>query len=207
MKKIIYLIRHGETDYNRRGVVQGSGIDADLNELGHAQATCFFEAYQQQPFQKIYTSALLRTQQSVKQFIALGIPHEAHAGLNEISWGIREGKIPSNTDSDYYQWLTESWQNGQADLAAEGGESPQDVQARQQLVIELILSRTDEELILIAMHGRAMRILLSSIMGEPLSQMDHYAHTNLGLYVIEYNYPTATFTILKTNDTTHLSVL
>jgi broad specificity phosphatase PhoE len=207
LKKIIYLIRHGETDYNRRGVVQGSGIDADLNETGNAQAARFFEAHRQQPFQKIYTSALVRTQQSVKQFIALGIPHEAHAGLNEISWGVREGKIPSNNDSDYYQWLTQSWQNGQVDLAAEGGESPQDVQARQQLVIDLILSRTNEELILVAMHGRAMRILLASIMGQPLSQMDSYEHTNLGLYVIEYNYSTATFTILQTNDTTHLSGL
>ncbi|MCY7358013.1 MAG: histidine phosphatase family protein, partial [Rudanella sp.] len=32
--KRIYIIRHGETDYNRRGVVQGSGVDADLNEMG-----------------------------------------------------------------------------------------------------------------------------------------------------------------------------
>ena len=39
--KDIYLIRHGETDYNRMGVVQGSGIDADLNELGNRQAQAF----------------------------------------------------------------------------------------------------------------------------------------------------------------------
>jgi probable phosphoglycerate mutase len=39
--KDIYLIRHGETDYNRMGVVQGSGIDADLNELGQRQAQAF----------------------------------------------------------------------------------------------------------------------------------------------------------------------
>jgi probable phosphoglycerate mutase len=41
-QKTIYLIRHGETDYNRRGVVQGSGVDSDLNEMGQAQATAFF---------------------------------------------------------------------------------------------------------------------------------------------------------------------
>lgn len=39
--KDIYLIRHGETDYNRMRVVQGSGIDADLNELGNKQARAF----------------------------------------------------------------------------------------------------------------------------------------------------------------------
>ena len=56
--KTIYLIRHGETDYNRRGVVQGSGIDSDLNEMGRAQAMAFFQAYQHVPFAKLYISGL-----------------------------------------------------------------------------------------------------------------------------------------------------
>lgn len=47
--KDIYLIRHGETEYNRKGVVQGSGIDADLNELGQKQAAAFFCALQRSP--------------------------------------------------------------------------------------------------------------------------------------------------------------
>ncbi len=67
--KDIYLIRHGETDYNRMRVVQGSGIDADLNELGKRQAQAFFEHYQNLALDKIYTSALRRTHQSVKGFI------------------------------------------------------------------------------------------------------------------------------------------
>ena len=61
--KDIYLIRHGETEYNRKGVVQGSGIDADLNELGQKQAEAFFAHYQDLPIDKIYTSALKRTHQ------------------------------------------------------------------------------------------------------------------------------------------------
>ena len=67
--KTIYLIRHGETDFNRQGVVQGSGVDSDLNELGQAQAEAFFQAYQHIPFDKVYTSALKRTHQSVKKFL------------------------------------------------------------------------------------------------------------------------------------------
>ena len=30
----MYIIRHGETEYNRMGIVQGSGVDTDINELG-----------------------------------------------------------------------------------------------------------------------------------------------------------------------------
>ncbi len=203
-KKTIYLIRHGETDFNRRGVVQGSGVDSELNELGHSQATAFFDAYQHLPFDKIYISALQRTTQSVAKFLAKSIPHETHASLNEISWGIREGITPAKNDGDYYKFLTESWQNGQTDMTADGGESPEDVQKRQASIIDLILSRDDEKLILIVMHGRAIRILLTTLLKRPLTEMDTFPHTNLGLYELEYDYPTQQFTIIRTNDTAHL---
>jgi probable phosphoglycerate mutase len=203
-KKTIFLIRHGETDFNRRGIVQGSGVDSELNELGHAQADAFYEAYQHIPFDKVYTSALQRTTQSVSKFIAKNIPHEAHASLNEISWGIREGIVPERGDGDYYKFLTESWQNGQTDMTADGGESPEDVQKRQAPIIDLILSRPDEKLILVAMHGRAIRILLTTLLNRPLVEMDTFPHTNLGLYELEYNYDTHQFTAIRTNDVAHL---
>ncbi|TAE26031.1 MAG: histidine phosphatase family protein [Cytophagales bacterium] len=202
--KQIYIIRHGETDYNRRGVVQGSGVDADLNDMGRAQAEAFFLAYQHVPFSKIYISNLRRTLQTVQSFIDLGLPHERHAGLNEISWGIMEGKAPSNTDDVYYRDLTESWAAGQTDRTTDGGESPAQVRDRQKPVIDLILSRPDENPVLVAMHGRAMRILLTWLMSEPLSEMDKYEHSNLCLYQLDYNYETAQFTLEKANDTAHL---
>lgn len=205
--KTIYLIRHGETDYNRRGVVQGSGIDADLNALGQAQATAFYEVYQHLPFQKIYTSALKRTQQSVQSFLDLGIPHQSLVGLNEISWGVREGKTPNSMDHDYYRTLIESWRNGQTNLAAEGGESPEDVLVRLQIAVQEILSSPEESLVLVAMHGRAMRVLLSFLMKQPLANMDQFDHTNLGLYLLHYDYDTKTFTRSKTNDVAHLQSL
>lgn len=205
--KTIYLIRHGETDYNRRGVVQGSGIDAELNALGHAQAQAFFNAHQHLIFDKIYTSKLVRTVQSVRGFLEKGLSHEAHEGLNEISWGVREGRTPNSMDNDYYRGLVESWQRGQTNLQAEGGESPEDVQARQIPVIDLILSRTDEKVVLIAMHGRAIRVLLATIFKRPLYEMDNYPHTNLGLYVLKYDYREARFSLEKENDTEHLQNL
>lgn len=202
--KVIYLIRHGETDYNRRGVVQGSGIDAELNELGHAQAHAFYQTYQDVTFDKIYTSNLIRTKQSVKGFLEKGLPHEAYEGLNEISWGVREGRTPNSMDNDYYRWLIESWQKGEVELQAEGGESPVDVQIRQLPVIDLILSRPEEKTVLVAMHGRAMRVLLATIFKRPLHEMDEYLHTNLGLYLLHYDYATGSFSIQKHNDIAHL---
>ena len=203
-QKTIYLIRHGETDYNRRGVVQGSGVDSDLNEMGQAQATAFFQAYQHVPFSKIYISCLKRTYQTARPFIELGIPYQKLTGLNEISWGIMEGKVPGNLDNEYYRGLIEAWSSGNTALPTDGGESPEQVEARQRIAIQVILSHPDETPVLIAMHGRAMRILLCWATNRPLAQMDHFEHSNLCLYKLLYDYDTQTFEIELANDTAHL---
>jgi len=203
-RKSIYLIRHGETDFNRKGVVQGSGVDSPLNEWGEAQATAFFNAYQHVPFDKIYTSDLQRTHQTVRGFIKQGIPHESYAGLNEISWGIREGREPNTGDNNYYRELVSAWKSGNVELASEEGESPVQVRDRQIPVIEKILSRPHERNILVAMHGRAMRVLLTILFKQPLIRMDDYEHSNLCLYKINYSYDTGKFELELSNDITHL---
>ena len=205
--KDIYLIRHGETEYNRKGVVQGSGIDADLNVLGQKQAAAFFAHYHHLPIDKIYTSALKRTHQSVKGFIDKGLPWEQHEGLNEISWGSKEGKSPNTEDDLYYKNLTKTWREGNIHVQSDEGESPVEVLERQKPVVDLILSRPEESAILIAMHGRAMRVLLTHLFKAPLHHMDNYAHQNLCLYHIQYDYNTQTFNLMKGNCVIHLADL
>ncbi|MGL4632763.1 MAG: histidine phosphatase family protein [Leadbetterella sp.] len=204
-KKTIYLIRHGETEYNKLGVVQGSGIDAYLNETGFAQASSFYNKYSNIPFQKIYVSNLIRTYQTIEKFVDKGIPYEKLTGLNEISWGDREGKIPNSTDNVIYSDLIEAWQKGDTHVAPNLGESPEDVVKRQAPALDHILSQTDETLILIAMHGRAMRILLAYITQTPLRNMDMFEHSNTCLYKLEYDYTTKKFEIFLANDVSHLT--
>ena len=206
--KTIYLIRHGETEYNRMGIVQGSGVDSDLNELGLSQARAFFEAYQHLSFHKIYTSKLRRTVQSVQHFIDLGISFESLEGLNEISWGEKEGKAPNYQEDEFYLDVLQRWKKGETNIpAANGGETPEDVAARQKIAFEVILSRPEEELVLVAMHGRAIRILLTHLLDLPLSSMDDFEHSNLCLYKLSYSYETKAFTLEVSNDIAHLLVL
>jgi probable phosphoglycerate mutase len=56
------------------------------------------------------------------------------------------------------------------------------------------------------MHGRAMRIFLSLILGTDLKMMDQYSHQNLCLYVVEQK-ETSDFQLIKNNETTHLKGL
>ena len=203
-KKEIYLIRHGETDYNKRGIVQGSGIDADLNETGRNQAEAFHTKYGDIQFQKVYTSALVRTHQTVEKFIKKGIPHDILPELNEISWGEKEGQEPTTEDNAYYTHLTKSWSEGNINLKPTGGESPVEVADRLKVGLKKIIENSEEKLILVAMHGRAMRVLLSHISNLPISDMDTFPHQNTCLYKLEYCYAKDAFEILSRNDVSHL---
>ncbi|MBC7922614.1 MAG: histidine phosphatase family protein [Ferruginibacter sp.] len=203
--KQIYLIRHGQTDFNKRGIVQGSGIDSDLNALGRAQAEAFYRAYHGIPFDKVYTSALKRSIQSVQRFLDAGLPWESHAGLNEINWGYREGKVITPEEDAYYYDVIRRWETGEEGLRIQGGESPLDVRGRQQAVLDVILSRREEEIVLICMHGRAMRILLTTLLRYPLSAMNLFEHHNLCLYKLHYT--GSLFSVELFDDTAHLSMI
>ena len=201
--KKIYLIRHGETEYNRKGIVQGSGVDAPLNDKGRRQAQAFYDKYKDLKFDRVYTSVLQRSIQSVDGFLNLGIPHTSMAALNEIHWGKKEGVEATLEDHDYYRKVTQLWRDGQTDVPIEGGESPEDVKERQKPALQKILSETDEKLILICMHGRAMKILLCHMMDYDLDQMDRFDHANLCLYTLTHD--GNAFQIHTENDTAHLN--
>jgi broad specificity phosphatase PhoE len=182
--KTIYIIRHGETEYNKLGLVQGSGIDASLNEVGVAQADAFYQHFQHIPFKRVYTSKLKRTHESVTHFLEAGIPWEQYEGLNEISWGTSEGKITNPENDKVYYDTIRRWADGETDLIINGGESPLAVAERQKSVLQIIDSR-DEEPILVCMHGRAMRIILCQLLNLPLQNMDLFEHRNLCLYKLQ----------------------
>ncbi len=203
--KKIYIIRHGQTDFNLQGIVQGSGVDSSLNETGRTQAHAFYDAYKHVKFDKIYTSKLKRTTETVSEFINSGLPNESLAGLNEISWGTNEGKKITPEEDAYYHWMIEQWQHGNTAQRIDGGESPEDVVARQQPVIEKWNQATDEKTILVCMHGRAIRILLCQLLNYPLKSMDMFEHSNLCLYLLENT--GSMYTVKAYNDVEHLKNL
>jgi len=186
LKKILYFIRHGQTDLNQKGIVQGRGVNSPLNQNGIQQANAFYEAYKTIPFDKIYTSTLLRTHQTVAPFLEMGIPMEKLVGLDEISWGIYEGKEQNAEILHGFQRLVESWKNNELDQSVEDGESPNSLVARQKIAISHILKQEDEETVLICMHGRALRIMLCHLTNVPVCQMDDFPHANTALYKLAY---------------------
>jgi broad specificity phosphatase PhoE len=202
MNKTLYIVRHGQTDLNKQGIIQGRGMDTNLNDEGRKQAAQFFNAYKNVPFDKIYVSALKRTQQSIQQFIDLGIPYEKLSGLDELGWGIHEGQAPTPENKAEFMRIMRDWMDGRLDEKFEGGESPNEVKARQQEALKIIMSHPEEETVLICMHGRALRLILCLLTNKPLTEMDTFPHQNLVLYKVVYD--GEKFEIVDFNNAQHL---
>lgn len=202
MKKHIYIIRHGQTDLNLKGIVQGSGVDSSLNDTGRTQAVAFYNKYKNIPFEVLITSGLKRTHETAKHFIDAGLLWEQTTDINEICWGDQEGKKATPESHAEYKQLMVDWQNGHFDQRMPNGESAAEMAERMQRFKQHLLER-EEEYILVVSHGRAMRCMMTVLLNKPLSDMDNYRHSNTGLY--QFELMNGAFVAVKSNDKSHLS--
>jgi probable phosphoglycerate mutase len=202
-KKTIYIIRHGQTDYNKQGIIQGSSVDSDLNDLGRMQAEQFYKAYHHIQFHNIYASALKRTQQSIHPFVKEGRTFEVMPEFNEINWGIFEGLKGTPESQKVYQAMINDWKAGLLDRAVEGGETPNEMYRRQELGLNKLMRRVHEETVLICMHGRAMRSFLCLLTQTTLKDMDNFKHNNLCMYKVQQK-EGLLFDIVEQNSSQHL---
>ncbi|MEC8679052.1 MAG: histidine phosphatase family protein [Bacteroidota bacterium] len=194
----LYIIRHAETEYNRKGIIQGSEVDSDINDIGENQANSFYEYYKNINFDKIYVSDLKRTLQTIRRFTENGSSYEKLKEFNEISWGVNQGK---SDDLEDYARLIDTWLAGNLDNKFEEGESPNEMSVRLVKGFNKVLD-DDHDTVLLCIHGRALRILLSKIIDNDLTKMDKYVHSNTGLYILEYK--NGKYEILGSNLRDHL---
>lgn len=184
IKRELYIIRHGETDHNAKGIVQGRGVDLSLNAKGRQQAQAFFEAYKQVPFDIVYSSTLKRAQETIESFKQKGVPHQIFSELDEISWGDLEGTVATMESDIVFQSLINKWKSGDIHAKPSAtGESPFELQQRQKKFIDHLLS-TPHQKVLIASHGRFIRAFMCTLTGKPLSEMETFTHSNLCLYKV-----------------------
>lgn len=179
MKKI-YLIRHGQTDYNAQGIIQGKGVDSSLNAEGLQQSRAFYEHYRHLPLDIAYTSGLRRTIQTLEPFLDTGLEHVVARDLDEIGWGIFEGKAIEGAFKQVRRAVLRQWSLGNYDAAAPEGESARQIGLRLSRWIDR-LRQSPHQNILVCTHGGILAFLMTLLREEPLSLMPGYKHRNTGL--------------------------
>jgi len=184
LNKTIWIIRHGQTALNAKNIVQGQGVNEPLNEIGKVQSQQFWNYYKEEPFDLVLYSNLIRSQQSIVNFLTKPIQGVELEELKEISWGINEGLDTSEDVLMRYHHAVTSWQAGLLDERVEAGESANELGIRAQFCIDWI-NKADRRNILICSHGRTIRALVCLLQDKPLTSMEDVSHKNLGLYKFE----------------------
>lgn len=201
----IYLARHGETEYNRRNQIQGRGIDAPLNERGTLQAQAIARYCESISLGQIVSSSLQRSRQTAEVVAQQqGLKITSYSQLDEMDFGILEGKPIADIKKDLSE-LHQQWKTGNVDHAPANGESPTTVLKRAQECSRGILEENHHNNILLVLHGRLIRILLSDWLGYGLSEMHQISHSNGALYHLQWD--GRAFKSLYLHKTDHLSAV
>ena len=181
MRKVFYIFRHGETDYNTVRRWQGCGIDIPLNANGVRQAEELAPRLADKGLQIIYSSPLKRAHQTAEIVAAkLGLEVKIKEGLIEGCLGQTEGLLKSEVAVKFPE-IYAQWYDSQNDMniAFPGGETKNQIQQRMYAVFAELL-QTSEEVIGIASHSAAIRYFLM--------KFGHKPHTmkNTALFRLEY---------------------
>jgi len=157
----LYLARHGQTDWNAAGRMQG-GSDIPLNETGQAQARRLADVLGGIPLDAVYSSGLQRSRQTAEALRGRA-PLTPLPGLNEQSVGAFEGVTRETRDEARWKEFQRRRQDPSDTL--DGGESVLQHRARVKAALQTIQAAHPRGNILIVGHGgtnvKILEILLS----------------------------------------------
>ncbi len=199
----LYFVRHGQTDYNKKGIVQGSGIDSSLNEEGRAQASAFHGHYGHLTFDQLFASNLQRTHQTLHPWTSGGYELLKDDGLNELNWGVHEGKNPSASQRAEFHDTLRIWAGGDLHAKVLEGESPIEAWNRAEGFFSQLRKDYLNHNLLLCSHGRQLRVILSNLIDGDMTQMEKYSHHNTGLSIVKIDRDGKAHAEMV-NDTKHL---
>lgn len=185
----LYLIRHGETDWNTVKRLQGA-TDIPLNEKGEALARVTRDGMKEIPFDVIFTSPLKRAYRTAE--IVRGdrdIPLIEDERIREICFGDYEGLVSKSEgysipdpDFKFFFTKTDKYQT------PPNGESVASLLKRTGNFLEELKNREDlqDKTILISSHGAAVRALLSNVEKCDIAHFwGNGVHKNCGVSCVE----------------------
>jgi len=181
----IYLVRHGETEWNRIQRFQGRS-DLPLNQEGKKQVRALALALKNKPLMAIYTSPLLRaleTARLIKVFHP-STPIFEEKGLIEMDLGEFDGMKVQDW-AEQYPDIRKLWNENPASVKMPGGESLKEVQARAKETLERItrIYPTDTT-ILMSSHNFVNLTILCDLLKIPLHRFRELRQENAAFNVI-----------------------
>ncbi|MCM1344520.1 MAG: histidine phosphatase family protein [Muribaculaceae bacterium] len=182
----IYLMRHGETDWNKARRLQGQS-DIPLNEYGRELAVKTAEALADVSFDMAFCSPLGRAQETAR--IILGdrkTPLYTDARLKEINFGTNEGICFDAAKRNPEDPLHDFFCKPDLYVPPEGAESFAQVAERGHgFLQEKVLPLEGKcDTLLIVAHGAFNRSLLNAVLGTPLKDFWRISLPNCAVSIL-----------------------
>ncbi len=186
----LYLIRHGQTEYNKNHIFQGT-TDNGLNSFGFKQAEMIADFFKKINVDEIYSSPLNRVLETAKPLSkAKNVPVKILDEFYEVDCGLWEGEkwevLVEEHKEDLKRWLLEG------DFKAPQGESLLDVYKRvEQRLFSLISSPEEDKTIVVFAHGGVNRAVICHLLGIPIDRAFRFEQENacINKFIIHHNYP------------------
>jgi len=180
----VILVRHGVTDWNRLGLVQG-WTDIPLSDPGRAQARRVGEALASHAIGRVITSDLSRAIETAERAAEPHrLPVNSHRELREYHCGEWEGRPYLDIRSDDKERF-QNWFNN-PETATPGGESMAVAQRRAVPLLESIVATMGEGgALLVVAHGGINRLIAAHLLGMPLESARRLRQDNGSISIFE----------------------
>jgi probable phosphoglycerate mutase len=160
----LLLVRHGETDWNAEGRLQGH-TDRPLNDFGRRQAAQLAEELAGDGIAAVYASDLARARETAEIVAArLGLPVRLDPDLREKNWGTWEGLTPAERARIEFV-----------------GETTEAHRKRVLAALRRICARHPGERVLVVTHGGSLRRVQAAVLGMALPVAE-----NCGRWLVAY---------------------
>ena len=197
----IFLIRHGETEWNRQNRLQGNS-DIHLSPEGFHQAITLAEHAPFHHIDAIYSSDLTRAM-STANILAerFNLTVKKMPELRETNFGDWEGRsireLADESPKAFGKFFTDPER-----CHPPHGETFLECQARVMIGIREIIAKHDDQNIIAVSHGAAIRLILGAALDMPIHKMWAIAQFNMALNVLRVD--DGDLTVELMNSTEHL---
>jgi len=200
----IYLVRHGQTAWNREEIFRGR-TDVPLDETGLKQAELTAEYFRDMEISVVYSSPLARAWQTAEKIAVLhSLEVQPLEGIIDMSFGNWEGhahlEIKKNDSERYRLWREEPHR-----VRLPGGESLEEVRVRAINAVEEVIQKHLGKILVLVSHRVINKILICCILGIDNSHFWQIGQDTTAINLIQYKNGKYILSLL--NETCHLKRL
>jgi broad specificity phosphatase PhoE len=182
----LILVRHGETHWNKDGLIQGGDSDIELNDTGLEQARKLASFLKNEPIIAILSSPLQRAVATAEVIASQHqLPVEIAQGLKELKVGDLEGMSISNLRTTFSRFLLQWRQDGEA-MKLPNGESLVDLQQRAWKVIEGLLEEHKDGTAVVVSHYFVTLTIILKALNLPLDCLTKFKLDLGGVSILEF---------------------